>query len=252
MAEKYKVGLLPFLNALPLVYRLQTRDSVEPVWGMPSELFHLMQAGKLDAALTSSFVYAAKLRTRITDLGVAAEGRVLTVMLYSQDPLDMVEVIEEDPASLTSNALMRIIFHERRQHVKFIPCPNLRGRLAPRTGRIVIGDHNFQPPFTYHHAYDVAALFHSIFKLPVVFALWQGGDSTPQPLVELLERAYAEVEADWEGTYKYAVREWAITHQAVEEYFGTILHFRLTPRDQDFLELFGRKVHELKLVNLGQ
>jgi predicted solute-binding protein len=252
MAEKYRVGLLSFLNALPLVYKLQGHKAISPAWGLPAELFRMLQAGKLDAALTSSFAYAAKLRSRITDLGVAAEGQVLTVMLYAQDPLDEVTAIEEDPASLTSNALTRIIFHERRQRVKYSPCPNVRERLAPHTGRVIIGDNNFNPPFTYHYAYDIAALFHQHFKLPVVFAMWQGAENTPQPLVDILERAYAEVEDDWEGVCKYAEREWKLDHKAVVDYFGRILHFRLSPRDQDFLELFARKVRELKLTKLGQ
>jgi len=252
MAKKYRIGLLPFLNALPLVYRLQEHPRVSATWGMPAELYRLLQAGQLDAALTSSFVYAAKLRSRITDLGVAAEKRVVTVTVYSQDPLDEITTLEEDPASLTSNALTRIIFHERRQRVKYMPAHDVRERLAPKHARVIIGDQNFQPPFTYHYAYDVATLFNQLFNLPVVFALWQGGEPVSVELAELLERAYSEVEDDWDSVCRYAEKEWNVTHKAVVEYFGTVLHFRLTPRDLEFLEFFRQQVHRLKLGQLAK
>ena len=252
MPKKYRVGLLPFLNALPLVYRLQDHPRVKPTWGMPAELFHIMQQGKLDAALTSSFVYAAKLRSRITDLGVAADGRVLTVMVYSQDPLDEITTLEEDPASLTSNALTRIIFHERRQRVKYTPAPDVRARLAAKTRRVIIGDNNFRPPFTYHYAYDIATLIKELYGLPVVFALWQGSEPVDPGLVEVLESAYAEVEDNWDLLFKYSEKEWQLDHQAVVEYFGKVLHFRLSPKDLEFLEFFRQKVHELKLARLAK
>lgn len=252
MPKKHRVGLLPFLNALPLVYKLQDHPKVKPTWGMPAELFHLMQQGGLDAALTSSFVYAAKLRSRITDLGVAADGRVLTVMIYAQDPLDEITTLEEDPASLTSNALTRIVFHERRHRVKYTPAPDVRARLAPKTGRVVIGDNNFRPPFTYHYAYDIATLIKELYGLPVVFALWQGSEPVDPALVEVLESAYAAVEDNWEALCKYSEKEWQLDHQAVVEYFGKILHFRLSPKDLEFLEFFRQKVHELKLAKLAK
>lgn len=252
MPKKYRVGLLPFLNALPLVHGLQDHPRVKPTWGMPAELFYLMQDGKLDAALTSSFVYAAKLRSRVTDLGVAAEGRVITVMIYSQDSLDDIDVVEEDPASLTSNALTRIIFDERKQHVKFVPAKDVRAKLPPKTGRVIIGDQNFHPQFTFHHAYDIAALIDQLYKLPVVFALWQASEPVADELVEMLERAYSEVEEDWDGLCKYAEREWQVSHAALVDYFGKALHFRLSPRDLEFLEFFRQKVHELKLAKLAK
>jgi len=248
MEKKYRLGLLGFLNALPLVHRLRDRQDIEAVWDTPARLTRMLKTRELDAAITSSCAYAAKLRSVISDLCIASEGRIMTVMLYANCPLDDVQAVEEDPASLTSNALTRIIFDQRDQRVRFEPTVDYSAPLKPNTARVLIGDANFNPPMPYELVFDLAALVWELFRLPCVFALWQGKEGVDGELVKLIESAFAEVEQNWDELYTYAERQWDIPPAAIHEYFQNVLHYRLTDKDREFLDFFRKKVHDLGLV----
>lgn len=248
MERKYRLGLLGFLNALPLVHRLRDREEVEAVWDTPARLTRMLKLGQLDAAITSSYAYAAKLRSVISDLCIACEARIMTVMLYANCTLDEVERVEEDPASLTSNALTRIIFDERRQRVKFRPTVDYSAPLKSHTARVLIGDANFNPPMPYEQVVDLAALIWDLYRLPCVFALWQGKEGADGELIKLIENAFAEVEGNWDELYAFAEKEWDIPPSAIHDYFQNVLHYRLTDKDREFLDFFRKKVHDLGLV----
>jgi len=256
--KKFRLGLLRFLNALPLTFKLRNHPEVEEVWGLPVELTDLLRAGKLDGALTSAYVYAKKYKGLISDLCIASEGRVQTVMLYSNSPIDEIRVIEEDPVSITSNAIVRIIFAERKQRVSFKQSgssPYRSGEsgkgetfeLKEKTGRILIGDANFNPPFKADFVYDVATLVWEHFRLPCVFALWQGQRGVDGRLKELIEWAFEEVQKDWSALYQFAEKNWDIPRRAMEDYFQNVLHYRLTDKDKEFLEFFSKRVHDMRL-----
>jgi len=246
--RKYRLGLLGFLNALPLVHRFRDREEVEAVWDTPRPLTEMLKRGELDAAITSSYAYAAKLRSVISDLCIACEGRVVTVMLYANCTLDEIQTVEEDPASLTSNALTRIIFDERKQRVHFTPTLNYSTPLPANTARVLIGDANFHPPMPYEQVFDLAAVIWELYRLPCVFALWQGKAGVDGKLVKLIENAFAEVEENWDSLYAFAEKEWDVPPPAIRDYFQNVLHYRLTDKDREFLDFFRKKVHDLGLV----
>ncbi len=247
MSKKYRLGLLGFLNALPLVHKLRGHEEVEEVWGNPAELTNLLRRREVDAAVTSSYAYAAKYRKLLCDLCIAAEKRAETVVLYSTVPLEKIKTVEEDPASLTSNALTRIIFADRGQHISFKPIDNYRAPLSSGSARLLIGDMNFNPPFRYDFAFDIASLIWDMYRLPCVFALWQGVEGIDGRIKELVEWAFKETEKDWSSLYEYASKHWNLPPMAIRDYFQNVLHYRLTDKDMEFLEFFAKKVHDLGL-----
>lgn len=244
---KYRLGLLKFLNSVPLTYKLRGHPEVIETVDVPVKLTKLLREGKLHAALTSAYEYARGAGKLITELCVASEKRVETVKLYSLSPLEEITIVEEDPTSLTSNAIIHIIFEERKQKVAYKAAKNPTAPLKEGTLRLLIGDINFNPPLKFNFAYDLAGLFWEHFRLPCVYALWQGGAEVDGRLRELIEWAFEEASKDWQAVYSFAEREWKLPPAIVRDYFQNVLHFRLTEKDHEFLEFFRKRIHDLAL-----
>ncbi len=244
---KYRLGLLKFLNSLPLTHKLRGHPEVEETWGVPAELTSLLRTGKLDAALTSAYEYASRQKNLLSDICIASIKRVETVKIYSNLPLENIRVLEEDPTSLTSNAIIRIIFEERKQRVSFKPAVSPDAPLAEASARLLIGDVNFNPPLPYNFAYDLAGLFWDHFRLPCVYALWQANNEVDGRLRELIEWAFEEAQRDWDSIVSYASKEWNLATAVVTDYFQNVLHYRLTDKDKEFLEFFKKRIHDLAL-----
>ncbi len=245
--KKYRLGLLKFLNSLPLVYKLRGHKEIEEVWGVPVVLTKLLRTGELDAALTSAYEYAKRGNSLLTELCIASEGRVETVKLYSNVPLDEITAIEEDPTSLTSNAIIRMVFEERKQRVSFKVGENPSAPLKEKTARLLIGDVNFNPSLKYNFAFDLASLVWEHFRLPCVYALWQTKDETDGRLKELVEWAYSEAKNDWNQIYTFAEKNWKLPQAIIVDYFQNVLHYQLTDKDKEFLEFFKKLIHDMAL-----
>ena len=57
MAEKLKIGSVPFLNAWPLVHGLAEQEDVALRLELPPALAPLLRTGEVDAALVPSIEY---------------------------------------------------------------------------------------------------------------------------------------------------------------------------------------------------
>ena len=92
MAKKLRVGVVSYLNAMPLWFSLQHDDSIELVPDTPSNLSRRMQDGELDIGLIP--VVEALRDERLTflpDLGIAADGIVDRHRVALRDHLGAVE-----------------------------------------------------------------------------------------------------------------------------------------------------------------
>lgn len=87
----YRVGCVPYVNALPLVVGL-AEDDVEVVFDVPSRLATLLDAGEVQAALVSSIEALRRPGARVVDgIGIGSFGPVESVRLFSKVPYGMIQ-----------------------------------------------------------------------------------------------------------------------------------------------------------------
>lgn len=167
----YRFGASDFLNSAPLIEGLRDRPDVALVHDAPANLApRLVATGvdRLDAALVP--VVEPLLDPRlaiIPDIGVAADGEVRSVLLRCGRPLAEVRSVALDPASRTSNCLVRILL---ARHWRIPARLVADGEAADAA--VVIGDRALSEPAGPAGDLDLGAAWRELTGLPFVFAVW--------------------------------------------------------------------------------
>lgn len=104
-----RIGCVPYLNALPLLEGITHHVRKD----VPSKLWKAFLAGEFDAALVSSVdVFLQKNPAVVDGVSIHSKGDVYSVVLCHSGDLREISKVHLDPASHTSNALIRIILEE--------------------------------------------------------------------------------------------------------------------------------------------
>jgi len=166
----FKVGSVPYLNAVPLTRGLEEQILFAP----PSELARLLQRDELDAALVSLTEVLLHDRYDILDgIAVASLGEVKSVFLAHRQPLAEVREIYCDTASLSSLNLLKVLLAENGLRPELRPLPDYQS--APSLDNVLlIGDAALEfarsnPP---HELWDLGAAWFDLTGLPFVYAVW--------------------------------------------------------------------------------
>src|SRR5580693_5184762 len=132
----FKVGSVPYLNAVPLTRGLEEQILFAP----PSELARLLQRDELDAALVSLTEVLLHDRYDILDgIAVASLGEVKSVFLAHRQPLGEMREIYCDTASLSSVNLLKVLLAENGLKPELRPLPDYTS--APSLQNVLlIGD----------------------------------------------------------------------------------------------------------------
>jgi chorismate dehydratase len=175
----FRVGSVPYLNAVPLTRGLE--DQVQFV--APSKLAQMLRQGELDAALVSvTEVLFNDLYDVLDGIAVAALGEVVSVFLAHARPIEEIQEVYCDPASLTSVNLLRVLLAERGLKPAFRSLAELPPGTTPDYF-LLIGDgaiEYLRSPHT-HQIWDLGAAWYEMAHLPFVYAAWalrRGIDNT--------------------------------------------------------------------------
>ncbi len=168
--SRYRVGSVPYLNALPLTAGLEREIQFLP----PTQLARGLEENRLDAALVSSteVLFSPGLRA-LDGFGIVSRGPVFSVFLAHRTPLERLRVVHLDPASSTSANLLRVLLAERGIHPEFRPL--LRYEEDSRLddvlliGNPAIAFRRRQPD---HAIWDLGEAWHQLTGLPFVYAVW--------------------------------------------------------------------------------
>src|SRR5580698_1686261 len=165
----FKVGSVPYLNAVPLTRGLEE----EILFAPPSELARLLHRDELDAALVSLTEVLLHDRYDILDgIAVASLGEVKSVFLAHRQPLAEMREIYCDTASLSSVNLLKVLLAENGLKPELRPLPDYKS--APTLDNVLlIGDPALKfaranPP---HETWDLGAAWCELTNLPFVFAV---------------------------------------------------------------------------------
>jgi predicted solute-binding protein len=109
-----RLGAVSFLNARPLIEGLEGREDVELFYDVPARLPALLDAGRVDAALTPliDVIRSAGRYRVVSDACIGCDGETMTVRIFSQVSPDRIRTLHVDGDSHTSVALARVLWRE--------------------------------------------------------------------------------------------------------------------------------------------
>ncbi|MCA8910889.1 MAG: menaquinone biosynthesis protein [Planctomycetes bacterium] len=252
--KKQRIGVVSYLNAVPLWYSLQNQTDIEVVPDAPAHLCRMMDAGRLDVGLLP---VVETLRheswTFFRDLGVAADGIVDSVGLFTRVELPQVKTVALTSASRTSVALTKILLKEAGATPKYVDADLTADDLHDRSedAVLLIGDQCLRARNldTDRVFVDLAAEWKILTGLPFIFAVWTGPRSQlTESLHKRLQEAYRESRALSFDLVRYAGMDTGWSEADLSRYLEEVIIHE--PNEECFKGLleFARRAAELDLV----
>ena len=247
MLEKTWVGAVSYLNTKPLIYGFEhgvMQDEVHLILDYPSKLAERMNKGELDVALLPVAAMAdIKNAFIFSEYCIGSEGKVASVCLFSEVPMDEIDVIYLDYQSRTSVALLQVLLkHHWKKEVQFIPADeNYISNIKGSSAGLIIGDRAFEQLNHFEYIYDLAGEWHSFTGLPFVFAAWVSTKDLSSKFVDDFNRAIAVGLSHLNeicSSQQYP-------HYDLNVYYNHNISYKLDSKKQDALVLFRKLISEL-------
>lgn len=190
MIDKIKISAVSYLNSKPFIYGLQHSkliDEIDLQLDIPSVCAQKLIDGKVDIGLIPvAILPQLKEKYIITDYCIGAEGKVASVMLYSNVPLQEITKILLDYQSRTSVTLVKVLATNFwKINPQWIPAKaNFENEIEGTTAAVIIGDRTFGLENKYAYSYDLAEEWQKFTQLPFVFACWVANKKLPDSFLK--------------------------------------------------------------------
>ena len=180
--HRVRIAAVQYLNARPLYEGLDR----EPVSGrvsldlaLPSEVARRIAEDEADVALMPVAAAATIGDLRIArGMAIGARGRVRSVVLVADQPIDEIEELALDLSSRTSVVLARLVMRARRggKEPRLVGCAaaDAIAGVGGARGALVIGDPALALEGRFPYVLDLGEAWMEETGLPFVFAAWCG------------------------------------------------------------------------------
>ena len=185
-----KVSAVSYTNSIPFVYGLRNsviQNEIELSLDIPSHCAEKLIHGYADIGLVPAAILPSLSEGQIiSDFCIGAIGKVDTVMLYSQVPLEQIKRIWLDFQSRTSVQLVKVLCREYwKIDPEFINAqPGYEQLIHGKDAGVVIGDRCFDSLGRYKYAYDLSENWFECTGLPFVFAVWHSNKPIPESFIQ--------------------------------------------------------------------
>lgn len=249
--RRVKICAISYINTTPFVYGIRHAGNdlcVDLLLHTPSQCVSKIENGECDIAIVpvASLLWLNNIEI-ISDFSISATGKVRTVELLSDTPLNDITDIYLDGDSRTSSLLVRILCEQywnitpTFHHIKYADA-----QLSPNygDGYLMIGDKVFESEHQFKYNHDLAAAWEKLTSLPFVFAVWIARKGIDKEIVRELNCALAY------GTQhvKEAVKELVTTIDSdlATDYLTNYIEFSLNDDKRKAIELYLSKAAMLK------
>lgn len=179
--NKIRLSAVSYLNTKPFLYGIfkhKVSLDLDIQLDIPSVCASKLENGEADLALVPVAVIPQLANPKIvTDYCIATEGKVRTVCLFGETPIQEWERIYLDFHSKSSVQLTKILL---RDFWKLSPEllqaeEGFIEKIGGKTGALVIGDRTFPLHNSFPYIYDLGEAWMNLNGLPFVFAAWVTG-----------------------------------------------------------------------------
>jgi cyclic dehypoxanthinyl futalosine synthase len=251
--RKLRVVAADFLNSLPLTVEMAEDETFAFEYVVPSEGARRIMEEEADIALlpVAALAEIGGLEV-VPGPCIGANGRVESVVIVSEVPLDKIERLWVDDASRTSVILARIFLDSVGKGS--LPFVRRSGREIPdlvggTDAGLLIADVAFKESkrFTYRH--DLGDAWKRLTGEPFVFAVWAArpGVLTPE-IIERINRRF------WDGQARKhrIIDEWSAANdmprEVVADYLDERIQFNLNKSAWYGLQEFFRLASNMRLL----
>ncbi len=195
MASKIKVAAVSYLNTKPLLYGIERSDvfnEIDLILDYPAQLAKSLQEGSIDMALMPVAAMPGIPGARIvSDYGIATEGNVVSVAIFSQVPIEQVKTVYLDYQSRTSVQLARLMLkHYWKVDVELKPASeNFIDYINGVNAGVIIGDRALKQLSNFEYVYDLSAAWKAHTGLDFIFAAWIANKELPADFRERFNAA---------------------------------------------------------------
>lgn len=198
LSNKIKVAAVSYLNTKPLLYGIERSDvmnDIELVVDYPANLARRLQEGSIDLALLPVAAMPQIEGARIiSDYGIATDGNVVSVALFSHVPMEEIEVVYLDYQSRTSVRLAQVLLeHHWKKDVvyKQAAVDYIDNDIKGDNAGVIIGDRALQQLGNFKYVYDLSAAWKDYTGLDFIFAAWIANKDLPVDFIEKFNKANA-------------------------------------------------------------
>ncbi|MBL7918815.1 MAG: menaquinone biosynthesis protein [Bacteroidia bacterium] len=195
-----KISIVNYTNTLPFKWALKRSDIIKKIdlqEDIPSICAQKLKFKQVDLALIPVALLAELDNYFIeTDFCIGANGKVDSVKLYSEVPLNEIKNVILDYQSKSSITLTKVLFKFFwKLTVSYSDAkPGFENEIKDANAAVVIGDRTFSLNGKYKYEYDLAEEWKKFTGLPFVFAAWGSTEKLP-----------AEFIKEFSGVLKYGI-----------------------------------------------
>jgi len=248
--EGLRLGCVQYLNSRPLIHGLEG-----VVLAHPRELAARLREGALDAALVPVFEL---LRSPgdyrfVNGVAIASRGPVYSVFVAHSRPLDVLEGVTADPASLTSIHLFEVLAAGvLKRRLPLVPedAGNVQN---PAFGRLLIGNQAIErrvgsgAGLGGESFWDLGEQWTLWTRLPFVYAVWVLRRGIPGE-VDVANAFRALAAAGIRAIPEIARNHSEFGEALALRYLNEHIRFTLGAPEQEGLARFSRELEALGLV----
>lgn len=255
-----RISAISYLNTAPLMWDFENGSAgreFETAYTVPSQCAAELQEGTADIGIIPAAAYATIADLSILPgVAIASLQLVRSILLVSEKPLEQIRTVALDSSSLTSVALVRILFQKfwgGDRLYSSVP-PDLRQMLNQHDAALLIGDPALKVDRSRYRSWDLAEEWIRCTGKPFVFAFWAVRN-------EALRKTNLDLATIFQESRDHGLlprsldriaETWApklgLSEQAVREYLTINIHYFLDQSCIDGLRLFYRYAAECKVL----
>lgn len=225
------------------IERSAVMNDIELLLDYPANLAKDLQEGKIDMALLPVAAIPTITGANIvSDYGIAADGNVASVSVFSMVPMEQVETVYLDYQSRTSVRLAQLLFEKLwKKNVAYKPAPeNYIDYINGTTAGVIIGDRALKQRTNFEYVYDLADGWKELTGLPFVFAAWVANKELPQAFKD----AFNAANADGLKHIDEVVAQNPFPYYDLHTYYTENIHYLLDADKKKGLELFLQMIRQ--------
>jgi chorismate dehydratase len=226
---------------------------------LPSLCAAALQNGSADIGIIPAAAYATTPDLLILPgVAIASKQAVRSILLVSKVPRERILTVAVDASSLTSVALLQILFTKWwGGHRPFTTMdPDVERMLEQHDAGLVIGDPALKVDRSRYFTYDLAEEWIRLTGHPFVFAFWAVRQAALKELSPTLDLASIFQESRDHGVreenLEQIVHEWVprvhLSEADIKNYLTQNIHYYLDPACLNGMQLFFRYAEECGIL----